>query len=165
VWTKKPGKGACFSLNFPVSRSFKLNQFKEKIPKIDESLKGSASILVVDDEPALIHLIKEALQKYGYRTYCAESATAAVDIIKSQTIDLVLSDILMPETNGYQLAKDIQQHNPNIIIQLMTGYDDDDSLDASSQLLRSSQLSKPIKTLTLLRRLKELLPEAQPISN
>ena len=161
----KPGKGACFSLNFPVSRSFKLNPFKEKTPEIDESLKGSASILVVDDEPALIHLIKEALQKYGYRTYCAESATAAVDIIKSQTIDLVLSDILMPETNGYQLAKDIQQHNPNIIIQLMTGYDDDDSLDASSQLLRSSQLSKPIKTLTLLRRLKELLPEAQPISN
>jgi len=122
-----------------------------------KTLSGNAAILIVDDEIALLELINEVLSKKGYQTYCAENAEDAMKIVKSQKIDLVLSDIIMPETNGYQLAKSIQQYDPKIIIQLMSGFDDERKIDENNHQLHSKQLTKPIKIRALLERVKELL--------
>jgi len=153
----EPNYGSRFSLYFPVAQSSNTKKKEENSLKSNETMSGNAAILIVDDEIALLELINEILSQQGYKTYCAESAEDAMKIIKSQKIDLVLSDIIMPETNGYQLAKNIQQHNPEIIIQLMSGFDDEHKIDDSNHQLHSKQLTKPIKIRALLERVKELL--------
>lgn len=149
--------GSRFSLYFPVAQTSNTNKNEDISLKSNENLSGDAAILIVDDEVALLELINEVLSKQGYQTYCAENAEDAMKIIKSKKIDLVLSDIIMPETNGYQLAKRIQQHDPRIIIQLMSGFDDEHEIDDSNHQLHSKQLTKPIKIRALLERVKELL--------
>ncbi len=153
----EPNYGSRFSLYFPVAQSSNTNKKEENSLKSNETLSGNAAILIVDDEIALLELINEVLSKQGYQTYCAENAEDAMKIVKSQKIDLVLSDIIMPKTNGYQLAKNIQQYNPKIIIQLMSGFDDEHKIDDSNHQLHSKQLTKPIKIRALLGRVKELL--------
>ena len=113
--------------------------------------------MLIKKEIALLELINEVLSKQGYQTYCAENAEEAMKIVKRQKIDLVLSDIIMPETNGYQFAKRIQQYDSKIIIQLMSGFDDDHKIDDNNRQLHSKQLTKPIKIRALLERVKELL--------
>jgi CheY-like chemotaxis protein len=153
----EPSYGSRFSLYFPVAQSNNTNKNENMPLQPKDNLSGNGTILIVDDEIALLELINEVLENQGYLTYCAENAQEAMKIIKSQKIDLVLSDIIMPETNGYQLAKSIQQYDPNIIIQLMSGFDDEHNIDDSNHSLHSKQLTKPIKMRALLKRVKELL--------
>ncbi|MBL4782215.1 MAG: PAS domain S-box protein [Porticoccaceae bacterium] len=154
------GYGSCLSLYFPVQQ---VEGAGDSVLNSDatgdnvESLSGTESILVVDDEPALLALMKEVLQNQGYRLFSAGDADEAMNIIKSQNIDLVISDIIMPKTNGYQLATYIQQYDENIIIQLMSGFDDQLNIDDNNHFLHSEQLVKPIKTQTLLKKVKALL--------
>ncbi|MBL4607122.1 MAG: PAS domain S-box protein [Pseudomonadales bacterium] len=151
------GYGSRFSLYFPEAQSSGTSMEKNKSSEANGNVSGNGSILIVDDEIALLELINEVLKKQGYQTYCAESADEAMRIIKSTKIDLVLSDIIMPETNGYQLAKNIQEYNPNIIVQLMSGFDNEHSDDNGDHHLHAEQLIKPIKIQALLTRVKELL--------
>ncbi|MBV1869805.1 MAG: PAS domain S-box protein [Gammaproteobacteria bacterium] len=151
--------GSRFSLYFPVTGDPEIANSKSKTTQKDESFQGSESILVVDDEQALVALIQEILQRQGYNIFCANSAQEAMTIIKSEHIDLVLSDIIMPKVSGYQLAKSIHKYNPEIPIQLMSGFDNEFETNDVHYALHSGQLTKPIKTLALLRRVKELLNE------
>jgi len=151
------GYGSRFSLYFPVAKLPDSTPIKSSDAQPIKNLSGTESILVVDDEPALLALLKEVLEEQGYRVFCAENATNAMKIIKRQPIDLVLSDIIMPGTNGYQLANNIAQYDPSIIIQLMSGFDDKHKIDGSNQALHSKQLTKPIKIQVLLERVRELL--------
>ena len=151
--------GSRFSLYFPFTNDPEITSSKRKTRQEDEYFQGTESILVVDDERALVVLIQEILQKQGYKIFCANSAQKAMEVIKSEHIDLVLSDIIMPEVNGYQLAKSIHQYNPEIPIQLMSGFDNEFETNNTNYALHSGQLTKPIKTLSLLRRVKELLNE------
>ena len=153
----EPSYGSRFSLYFPLAQSNNADKKEDNSLKSNENLSGNAAILIVDDEIALLELINEVLSKQGYQTYCAENAEEAMKIVKRQKIDLVLSDIIMPETNGYQLAKRIQQYDPKIIIQLTSGFDDEHKIDDSNHQLHSKQLTKPIKIRALLERVKELL--------
>ncbi|MBV1881683.1 MAG: AAA family ATPase [Pseudomonadales bacterium] len=147
--------GSCFSLYFPISKLSVVSKNKKQL--LEEDLSGSQTILVVDDEPALIRVNKQILQNYGYNVFCAKNAEDAMGIIKSQSIDLVLCDVIMPRTNGYQLANIIRQYDSTIPIQLISGYDDDFQLEEGDHILRSELLSKPLKTQTLLRKVKEIL--------
>ena len=151
------GYGSRFSLYFPLAKSHNITNQESSNFKTNRNFSGTESILVVDDEPALLELIKEILKEQGFFVFCAKNAENAMEIIKSQHVDLVLSDIIMPETNGYQLAKYIQQYDPNITIQLMSGFDDEFEIDENNLSLHCGQLTKPIRRQALLSRVKELL--------
>ncbi len=151
------GVGSRFSLYFPLEASARLLNINQQSSQDEDDLSGTASILVVDDEPALVGLMSEVLKSQGYIIFTAENADDAMKIVRTQAIDLVLSDIIMPKTNGYQLAKNVQDYNQNIIIQLMSGFDDELNIDGSNYSLHAEQLIKPIKVQTLLKRVKSLL--------
>ncbi len=151
------GLGSRFSLYFPLEESASALNINHQNSQEEDDLSGTASILIVDDEPALVGLMSEVLKSQGYIIFSAENADDAMKIVRTQAIDLVLSDIIMPKTNGYQLAKSVQQYNQNIIIQLMSGYDDELNIDGSNYFLQAEQLIKPIKVQTLLKRVKSLL--------
>lgn len=86
---------------------------------------GKESILVVDDEVALLELTCEILKQYDYNVYSAKSALEALTVLKTQSIDLLLTDVIMSEMNGYELVKVVSDKYPSIKIQMASGYNDE----------------------------------------
>jgi CheY-like chemotaxis protein len=83
-----------------------------------------ATILVVDDEPAVLTLCQRMLQSGGYGVVTASSGEAALSLACSDrhTIDLALLDVMMPGINGIELATRLRTAHPELPIVLMTGY-------------------------------------------
>jgi len=89
------------------------------------------TILVVEDEPLLLEVISELMQREGYRVLTAENGAVALDRMKSARVDLIVSDIRMPVMDGVTLIKAIKAQGtyfPNVV--LVTGYSDISNRDA-----------------------------------
>ncbi len=82
----------------------------------------AAKILVVDDEPSILRLLKEALTQWGYQVTCAASGNEALEAIRDDLFDAVLTDIRMPEMSGLDLLREIKRHDDSIEVVMMTGY-------------------------------------------
>lgn len=118
----------------------------------EESIKGNEAILIVDDEPALCNLASELLKHNGYNTFTAQSGKEALNIIENESIDLLLSDVIMPEMNGYQLATIVQDRYPGIKIQMVSGFADDKNIDGFDQELQHNLLAKPYNSKALMKK-------------
>lgn len=66
-----------------------------------------ALVLIVDDSPTEIHVIKTALERHGYETISAASGEEGVEIAKSSNPDLILMDVVMPGVNGFQATRQL----------------------------------------------------------
>lgn len=78
-------------------------------------------ILCVDDETVPLTLRRFVLEKSGFAVIPASSAQQALDILNAQTVDLVLTDLLMPGLNGLELARKIKERTPELPIILLSG--------------------------------------------
>jgi CheY-like chemotaxis protein len=99
-------------------------------------------ILCVDDEENSLILRKLVLEKWGYAVMTAGSARRAMEIITSHHIDLVLSDQLMPDETGTELAKRIKANRPDLPVVLVSGVNEVPT-DASFADLFISKLEGP----------------------
>ena len=79
-------------------------------------------ILIVDDMKEIREILSSFLEEDGYVIYTAENGKKALELIKEKEIDMVLTDVRMPEMNGYDLTKIIKKMNPKIGIIIMTAY-------------------------------------------
>ncbi len=88
---------------------------------------GTETILIAEDEPDLRELARIFLEGYGYKVLQAESAERAIETANkfAGSIDLLLTDVIMPGMSGAQLAEDILKKRPQTRIVYMTGYTDD----------------------------------------
>jgi DNA-binding NtrC family response regulator len=82
----------------------------------------SHTILLVDDEPKLRDVMSVALGDLGYRVIEASSGAAALDILRRENPDLVLTDLRMPEVNGYELLRECKRVDPDLPVVLLTAY-------------------------------------------
>src|SRR5689334_996839 len=82
----------------------------------------SHMILLVDDEPKLRSVLSVALGDLGYRVIEASSGSAALDILRREDADLVLTDLRMPEVNGYELLRECKRLDPDVPVVLLTAY-------------------------------------------
>jgi len=148
--------GTCFTLYFP--RQDQGGSGSKQQEKYDDvNLRGAGSILVVDDEPALIELSSEILSQNGYHVFSANSGKQALEIIEKESIDLLLTDVIMPEIDGYQLASIVQKKYPAIKIQMVSGFSDDRHLNLVDDILHKDLIHKPYSSETLLTKIRELL--------
>ncbi|WP_198262886.1 PAS domain S-box protein [sulfur-oxidizing endosymbiont of Gigantopelta aegis] len=120
-------------------------------------LKNEVIILVVDDEPDLLNLACEILSKHGYQIYRAEHAKQALSIMATTHIDILFSDIIMPDMDGYTLAAEVSKRYPNIKIQLSSGYSGEKNTEQVDNQLSQQVLQKPYTAQTLLKRIQDLL--------
>src|SRR5213078_1699786 len=81
-----------------------------------------AKILVVDDESAILRLLREALTQWGYQVTSASSAAEALQALRGDMFDAVITDIRMPDMNGLELLKEIKRHDESVEVVVMTGY-------------------------------------------
>jgi len=148
------GVGSCFNLYFP--RFFGEKVAKDRALDSLDSSVGTESILVVDDEPSLRSLLDEMLTSSGYTVVLAETAENAIEILKKHPVDLVLSDVIMPGMNGYELAEYISEHYPDIKVQLASGYSDN-THNSEQRELHNNILNKPFERDKLLSHLRKML--------
>lgn len=152
----EPDLGTRMMLYFPRYHETKNNE-KLKVKNSESDFRGHENILVVDDEQALLELTRDILESQGYQVICAKNAKQALDTLKQQSIDLVLSDIIMPEMDGYQLAAKVQEKYPEIKIQLVSGFSDDRHINMVNDELYDNLIYKPYQSHTLLKRIRDLL--------
>ena len=124
-----------------------------------EAPVGNETILVVDDELGLLAFMKQTLTKSGYSVSCAEDAEAALKILAQQKIDLVITDVIMPGMNGYELALNVSKLYPTIKLQIVSGFVDDGIIEEEHALLHENRLRKPVSSLELLRKVRKILDE------
>ena len=147
--------GTQFSLYFPrYSSEHYVSQPFDK--KTAPQLVGNEFILVVDDEPALRELANQILTHFGYRVLTASGGEAALNILATTSIDLILSDVIMPNMDGYQLARQVSEQYPSVKIQLASGFSDK-THTSSDQQLRDKMLNKPYSSKELLTSIRLLL--------
>jgi CheY-like chemotaxis protein len=111
---------------------------------------------VVDDEPALRELANQILTHFGYKVLTASSGKAALNLLAVQVVDLMLSDVIMPDMDGYQLADQVTKLYPSIKIQLASGFSDNRHSDSDLQL-KQNILNKPYSSKELLTCIRLLL--------
>ena len=111
----------------------------------------SAKVLVVDDEKAIRITFREFLDKAGYDVSVAEDADGALGLLKAESFDVVVSDIILPRMNGIALLRAIREAAPHVQVIMMTG---DPTVETASDALRAGAfdyLFKPIGKDALLK--------------
>ncbi len=83
-----------------------------------------ATLLFVDDEPSILSSLRRLFRPHGYRILVAESGQAGLDTLATESVDLVISDMRMPEMDGAHFLKEVRTRWPGIVRILLTGYAD-----------------------------------------
>lgn len=129
--------------------------------------KKHRTVLVVDDVPDVTEMIELLLKHAGYSVATAESAQAALQLARRNHYDLVISDIGMPEMNGYELAtalRKLAEYNRTPLI-AVTGYSEYDDRGRAVKAGFNVHLTKPIEPTQLLTLMRELLQQSQSGTN
>jgi two-component system, chemotaxis family, CheB/CheR fusion protein len=117
------------------------------------------SVLVVDDVSDVTEMIALFLKHAGYEVVTADGAAAALNLARDRRFDLIISDIGMPEMNGYELAEALRHLSAyqDIPMIAVTGYTEYDDRGRSLQAGFNAHLTKPIDPAQLLNLMTELL--------
>ncbi|GIE91536.1 PAS domain-containing hybrid sensor histidine kinase/response regulator [Actinoplanes regularis] len=117
-------------------------------------------VLAVDDEAAIRHLVARILNRNGYATLIAESGPHALSLVEQEHVDLLLTDIIMPEMNGRDLADALRRNDPGLPVIYMSGYSDG-LLSAQHLLTETTRLiQKPFTAGELLDTVHTLFTTA-----
>jgi CheY-like chemotaxis protein len=112
-------------------------------------------VLVVDDEPANLRMLRYVLNHKGYETAGAKDGVEALELLAQSRFDLVLSDVKMPRLSGVALARHLLSNMPITPIVLMTAYDVDSRDDILA--LNVPCLNKPLSLDNLLSQVQKVL--------
>ena len=112
----------------------------------------AATILVVDDETGIRELIRKILLRERYNVLEAGSAEEALIVARGQTIDLLVSDVMLPGINGPELARRMQQAAPSLKTLFISGYTGEERIPVGARIL-----AKPFTLGSLLEKVREAL--------
>ena len=125
IWVySEPGQGTTFKVYFPLAEGDE----KPVTCQLETGrLKGTETVLLVEDSPPVRAAAQRILERFGYRVLEAPTAKAALAMAakKQEKIDLLLTDVVMPETSGRQVAEQFAVLRPEARVLFMSGYTDD----------------------------------------
>jgi two-component system cell cycle sensor histidine kinase/response regulator CckA len=151
--------------------------FKIYLPRVDQAVAASTapsaskqperrpseSVLIVEDNEAVRSMLCRVLRTSGYRVLEAANANAALQVCAAQplAIDMLISDVVMPEMSGIDLATELKRAHPSMRVLLMSGY-------SGTAMMRHGEirsdipfLEKPFNPETITRKVREVLDQAQ----
>jgi len=154
-----PDKGTTFELYLPYSKP--TPQIDTPKEDLSESMNfiGQGTILVVEDEAIVREYTCSVLKKYGYNVLEAEKSEEAIEIAANHagTIDLLVTDIIMPGIRGTKLAQEMRSLSPKIAILFISGYPDK-AIELQEETERGNKfLQKPFTPKELLAVVNELI--------
>ena len=124
---------------------------------------NSETVMVVEDEEIVRELVCEVLEDYGYTVLCASQGAEAMQMAHNHRgkIDLLVTDVIMPEMNGHELATKLTHERPNMKVLYVSGYSDNDIGDHGTLDPRYDLLQKPFTPQTLARKIREVIQDGQ----
>jgi len=151
--------GTCFRIYLP---RYKSKNEKESTENQDRERKGNQeTILLVEDEPALLKICRSMLEKLGYCVITANSPSEAIALAEKETkkIDLLITDLNIPEMNGQDLCKQLMSLCPNLKCLLMSGYTDNTSNHDDVLQENMCFMQKPFSRQILSKKIREALQQ------
>ena len=147
----EPAVGSSFQIYLPAVAEAAQ---KTSRPAENTELRGCETILLVEDEDAVRKYVKETLERKGYRVLATADGRRALEIagVRDRKIDLLLTDMVMPEMGGQELSDAFKILRPATPVLQMSGYADRQWQQSSENLLQ-----KPFTPVVLLTRIRELL--------
>ena len=157
----EPGIGSTFKIYLPQVATELIVPAPEIA--VDRNCDGTDTILVVEDEEALLNLTCDLLTESGYTVLLARNGIQALEIAKSfhEPIHLLLTDISMPKLGGIALAQQMISLRPGIRILFMTAHADRDSVLLGTLPATTDSLSKPFTRDILLQRVRRMLDRTE----
>jgi PAS domain S-box-containing protein len=150
----EPGRGTTFRIYLPLARGPVAS-----IPPVSSAPAGSETILLVEDEASLNTLAQTILRRLGYTVLAAESGSQALELWAQSKgrVDLLLTDVIMPQMSGSELAHQLRGKKPQLKILFMSGYTND--MIESHGVLNGETgfLQKPFTSEKLGRTVREVL--------
>lgn len=151
------GKGTTFKIYLPgVADQLTQVQHKEEQP-----LRGTETVLLVEDETSILNMCRATMEHFGYNVISSSKPSEAIELAKAHVdeIQMLITDIVMPEMNGRELKEKIAELIPGIKSLFMSGYTSDvishhGTLDDGVQFLQ-----KPFTSNALLLKIREILDE------
>jgi PAS domain S-box-containing protein len=152
-----PGQGTTFTIFLPVAQDPEPEA--NAGPAVSPDLHGRKVILVVEDEPSVREIVASSLRRFGYTVLTAGSGPEALELCKKRRkeIDLVLTDVVMPEMNGRELVESIQALGANIQVIYMSGYTENVVLGHEGLDTTVCFLQKPFSAQALAAKVREAL--------
>jgi PAS domain S-box-containing protein len=157
--TSAPGEGTTVSLYLPQSEPLPAGDTEQTTP-VTLAACGTETVLVVEDDEGVLQATSETLAAYGYRVLSARNGIEAIRVLEGGNIDLLLSDVVMPQgLNGVELARRAKGIASDIKVLLTSGYAGDvlARLDAENEF---PILGKPFRQAELVARVGALLRES-----
>ncbi|MEW6291299.1 MAG: ATP-binding protein [Thermodesulfobacteriota bacterium] len=154
-----PGRGATFSIYLPASEKEPVSEVR----RADEVVKGSGTVLLVDDDAIIIGVGVDVLEHLGYQVMTAGSGEEAISLYEKNKdrIDIVLLDMIMPGMGGGEIFDRLKEINPDVRVLLLSGY----SIDglATKILNRGCKgfLQKTFKIADLSKKISEISCESK----
>jgi len=155
-----PGEGTTFTIYLPRAEAAPVS-----LPvRLEEEAApgGGETILLVEDEPGVRKLVRQMLVQQGYQVLEAGDAAESLSLVERHPgrIDLLLTDIVMPQMNGRELAEQLLAMLPGLKVMYMTGYTEDAVVRQGVSSAGVVCLQKPFLPDTLARKVREVLDRA-----
>ena len=157
VWVySEPGRGATFKVYFPRVEAKSEEMRPTSAPY---ALRGSETILLVEDQEQVRTVARHILERYGYRVLVAHGAGDALILCEKEqgAIHLLLTDVVMPQMSGVELTKRIEARLPGLRVLFMSGYTDDSIVRHGVLTSEVPFLQKPFTAESLARKVREVL--------
>jgi len=154
----EPGVGTSFSIYLPRYQDGQAEAENDAL-LVDnkDEITCFASVLVVDDEKEITELVENILSSRGYKVFSASSVEEALDLLEKEKVELILSDVIMPGMDGFELAHIVRYTYPDIKVQLFSGCPDCKGKSVTDKNLAENILPKPFTTEKLLEKIQKLL--------
>ena len=118
-------------------------------------------ILVIDDEPYILLMLKKMLEKAGYMVDLASNGREGLELFEKESADLVITDIIMPDKEGLELILEMKKKSPGLKIIAMSGggrISPESYLECASHFGAEKVFQKPFKQKEIVSAIRELLP-------
>ncbi|MEW6669824.1 MAG: ATP-binding protein [Thermodesulfobacteriota bacterium] len=158
IWVySEPGKGSTFKIYLPWVEE--PGHAKEKAAKTEESLQGSETILMVEDDETVRKMTLKILQKHGYTVLCARNPQEAIHLCREhkEQVQLTVTDVVMPGMSGKDLADEVKRIRPGMKVLFTSGYTDDAIVHHGVLAKGMAFIQKPFTPEGLARKVREVL--------
>ena len=117
------------TVNGILSKPFRISHIEQLIEdtlsgKSDKLKKSVRNLLLVDDDETYLDLMTETFARHNYSTFSVSNAKEAIEQLSLEKIDAVITDIKMPEMDGFQLTRKVKEAYPEIPVFLITAFSD-----------------------------------------
>jgi two-component system cell cycle sensor histidine kinase/response regulator CckA len=162
VWVySEPGAGSVFKVYLPQAVSLEHSEMVVEVSRVPTG--GSETILIIEDEDMVRNLACRALKDHGYSVVEARNGSQALQYIQQHpgTVDLVVSDVVMPEMGGREFGQALAQKDPALAILYMSGYTGDDVVQRGLLDAGAPFQQKPFTPIGLATKVRAMLDQRQ----